>query len=151
MLEIRKPWFVSSFTKKWTFQVSVLAPIVRVVINPWKKARATRILTGAKQMADIPIYSIRRWSRTKFAKLNLSNCYQTWPNCLQLHPMPSPPRPPIAMRDCLNDCLRLGFGKTIVITIYRVSKSSWIFWHPSFLWHGWADQAHIPHAEQVMS
>ena len=33
MLETRKPWFVSSFTKKWTFQVSVLAPINEV---PWQ-------------------------------------------------------------------------------------------------------------------
>ena len=26
---------------------------------------------------------------------------------------------------------------------YRVSQSSWIFWHPTFLWHGLTDQAHI--------
>ena len=39
--------------------------IVRVVIDPWKKARATRVLIEAEQMADIPFYAIPRWSRSK--------------------------------------------------------------------------------------
>ena len=36
------------------------------------------------------------------------------------------------------------------LDLYRVSRSSWIFWHPSFLCHGSSDPAHITHVEQAM-